>query len=240
MRMNEPIRSQGIGRNQLGFNTGNVPNQLDNIESEETTTVINIAQDHSISALAKAKASAEATATSLKQDIQNVCFEMTGVSDFYFASGSSGADIPWNNGFRTVDSSLYFYNPYDRYIYVKKPGWYLVRVNLFAPEVNAAHEWGIKIVSNITLENSTAERYVTYMDYQHTSKHPYVNGMTFFNAPEQVFKSNVGGLPAFKIRIYSSNVNMNFFNYNTYANLQVIRLSDLEHSTRQIYSFGPT
>lgn len=240
MRYNEPIKAQGVGRNQLGFNTGNRPSAYDETQEGEDAVILDNAQEFSISALAKAKASAEATATSLKQDVQNVCFEVTGIRDFFFSSGSVGADIPWNNGFTTVDSPLYFYNWYDRYIYVKKPGWYFVRVNLFAPEVNAAHEWGIKLFSNITLENLTAERYVTWMDYQHTSKHPYVNGATFFNAPEQVFKSNSGGLPGFKIRIYSSTSNINFNQYNTYANLQVIRLSDLEHSTRQVYSFGPT
>jgi len=234
MKFNEPIRSQGIGRNQLAFNTGNVPSSFDQNESGTSESILEVSQDQSISMLAKAKASAEATATSLKQNVQNVCFEITGISDFYFSTGSTGADIPWNNGRRCVDSEHFFYNWYDRYIYVKRSGWYLVKANLFAPEVNAAHEWGLRLISNVSLGASQYEVYPTYMDYQHTSKHPYVNGMTFFNAPEQVFKSNSGGLPAFKLRLYSTNSNVNFNAYNTYANLQVIRLSDLEHSTRQI------
>lgn len=239
MRYNEPIKPQGIGRNQLGFNTGNIPNSYTSGQDQETEEINIISTDNSISALSKAKASAEATATSLKQDIQNVCFQITGVSDMYVAAGSTGADIIWNQGFRIVDSPLYDYNWYDRYIYVKKPGWYFVKANLFAPEVNAAGEWGLKIISNISLENNQVERYSTWIDYNHTSKHPYVNGSTFFNAPEQVFKNNGGGLPGFKIRIYSSFNGFNFFSYNTYANLQVIRLSDLEHSTRQIFNNAP-
>jgi hypothetical protein len=239
MRYNEPIKPQGIGRNQLAFNTGNIPSTFSQGDDQERDPILDQSQDYSISTLAKAKASAEATATSLKQDIQNVCFEITGIGDMYVASGATGADILWNQGRVIVDSPLYFYNWYDRYIYVKKPGWYLVRANLFAPEVNAGGEWGLKIISNINLENSQFERYPTYMDYQHTAKHPYVNGMTFFNAPEQVFKSNSGGLPGFKLRITSSFNGFNFFSYNTYANLQVIRLSDLDYSTRQVYTFSP-
>jgi hypothetical protein len=129
---------------------------------------------------------------------------------------------------------LYWYNWYDRYIYVRKPGWYFVKAFFFAPEVNAGHEWGIKLVSNVTLNSPNYEVYSTYMDYRFTSKHPQINGSTLFNAPEQAFKNNGGGLPGFKIRLYSSNSNVSFNSFNTYANLQVFRLSDLEHSTRLI------
>jgi hypothetical protein len=234
MRFNEPIKTEGIGRKQLAFNTGNVPTGYDIDSGEVNNTIIDTSADISYSVLAKAKASAEATATSLKQDIQNVSLEITGISDFYFNAGSTGVDIPWNHNRIIVSSPLYWYNWYDRYIYVRRPGWYFVKAFLFSPIVNAAHEWGIKIVSNVTLNTPNYEVYSTYMDYQHTSKHPYVNGTALFNAPEQAFKNNTGGLPAFKIRLYSTNTNINFELYNTYANLQVIRLSDLEHSQRLI------
>jgi len=234
MRLNEPIRTEGIGRKQLAFNTGNLPSSYDFNNNEENNTILDSSLDNSYSTLAKAKASAEATATSLKQDIQNFSMEITGVSNFYFSAGSNGVDIPWNHGRIIVSSPLYYYNWYDRFLYVRKPGWYFVKAQLFSPVVNAAHEWGIKLISNISLDTPSYEVYSTYMDYQHTSKHPYVNGTGLFNAPEQAFKSNVGGLPGFKIRLYSTNSNINFEQYNTYAVLQVIRLSDLEHSTRMI------
>ena len=159
-----------------------------------------------------------------------------GNHNFFFSVGSIGVDIPWNQGRVIVSSPLYWYNWYDRYIYVRRPGWYFVKASLFSPTVNAAHEWGIKLISNIELNTPNYEVYSTYMDYQHTSKHPYVNGTGLFNAPEQAFKSNSGGLPAFKIRLYSTNSNINFESFNTYATLQVIRLSDLEHSQRMILS----
>lgn len=233
MKYNEPIRPFGIGRKQVAFKVGNVPSDTDE-DTDLTDYMSNVAIEQGISTLAKAKASAEGTVTSLKQDVQNVAMEITGINDMYFASGSLGVDISWNQGRVVVGSPLYWYNWYDRHVYVKKPGWYAVRVNFFAPEVNAAHEWGIKLISNVTLDSPNYEVYTTYMDYQHTSKHPYVNGFTLFNAPEQVFKSNSGGLPGFKIRLYSTNTNVNFNSYNTYANLQVIRLSDLSYSSRLI------
>jgi hypothetical protein len=234
MKFNEPIRTEGIGRKQLAFNTGNIPSGYEQDSDNNTEFIINTAADISYSVLAKAKASAEATATSLKQDVQNFAMEITGVSDFYFNSGSVGVDIPWNPGRIIASNPLFWYNWYDRYIYVRKPGWYLVKCFLFSPIVNAAHEWGIKLVSNVSLNSPNYEVYPTYMDYQHTSKHPYVSGTALFNAPEQVVKNNTGGLPGFKIRLYSTNSNVNFELFNTYANLQVVRLSDIEQSTRLI------
>lgn len=234
MKFNEPIRTEGIGRKQLAFNTGNIPSSFNIQDSSKGNIILENANDTSYSILSKAKASAEATATSLKQDMQNVSMEITGVSNFYFSAGSNGVDIPWNHGRVIASSPLYYYDWYDRYIYVRKPGWYFVKAQLFSPVVNAGHEWGIKLLSNITLGGASYEVYSTYMDYQHTSKHPYVNGTGLFNAPEQVFKSNSGGLPGFKIRLYSSQSNINFEQNNTYAVLQVIRLSDLEYTSRMI------
>lgn len=234
MKYNEPIRPEGIGRKQVAFTTGRIPSSYDLERSSESEDILERASDISYSVLAKAKASAEATATSLKQDVQNTAMEITGVNNFFFSAGSVGVDIPWNQSRIIASSPLYFYNWYDRYLYVRKPGWYFVKAQLFSPIVNAAHEWGIKLISNISLDSPNYEVYSTYMDYQHTSKHPYVNGTGLFNAPEQAFKSNSGGLPGFKIRLYSTNSNINFELYNTYAVLQVIRLSDLEHSSRMI------
>ena len=235
MKFNEPVRPAGIGRKQVAFDVGRKPTALTIAEGEEATQVIiDNSIDQGISALAKAKASAEATASAVKDDVQNTPYVITGISDFFFNAGSIGVDIPWNTGRIIVDSPLYWYNWYDRYIYVRKPGWYFVKVFFFAPEVNAAHEWGIKLVSNVTLNSPNYEVYETYMDYQQTGKHPYVNGTAIFNAPEQAFKNNSGGLPAFKIRLYSTNSNVSFYVYNTYANLQVFRLSDLNQSTRLI------
>jgi hypothetical protein len=235
MKFNEPIRPAGIGRQQVAFDVDTNPSEynVDAVVNNEQT-IIDTSSDVSYSTLAKAKASAEATATSLKQDMQNTGFEITGINDFYFNAGSVGVDIPWNQTRNIVSSPLYWYNWYDRYIYVRKPGWYFVKAFFFAPEVNAGHEWGIKLVSNVTLNSPNYEVYSTYMDYRFTSKHPQINGSTLFNAPEQAFKNNGGGLPGFKIRLYSSNSNVSFNSFNTYANLQVFRLSDLEHSTRLI------
>ncbi len=234
MKFNEPIRTEGIGRKQLAFNTGNIPTVYDIDSDDSQQVLLNNAADISYSVLAKAKASAEATATSLKQDIQNFAMEITGVSNFFFSAGSIGVDIPWNQSRIIVSSPLYWYNWYDRYIYVRKPGWYFVKAQLFSPTVNAAHEWGIKLVSNVVLNTPNYELYSTYMDYQHTSKHPYVNGTAIFNAPEQAFVSNPNGLPAFKVRLYSTNSNINFELFNTYAVLQVFRLSDIDQSSRMI------
>lgn len=235
MKYNEFVKPSSIGRQQVAFPLQDIPSNFSIAEGLNTDQVfVDNSIEQGISALAKAKASAQATASAVKEDVQNMPFAITGISDFYFNAGTAGVDIPWNTGRIIANSPLYWYNWYDRYIYVRKPGWYFVKCFLFAPEVNAAHEWGIKLVSNVTLNSPNYEVYETYIDYQHTSKHPYVNGTAIFNAPEQAFKNNSGGLPAFKIRLYSTNSNVNFNAYNTYANLQVFRLSDINQATRLI------
>jgi hypothetical protein len=232
MKYNEPIRPSGIGKKQVAFNTGDYPTAYSvygQTEYDENATRL---EELSYSMLAKAKASAEATATSLKQDVQNISFEIAGIYSTFMSSGVTGVDVPWNASRVLAWNPLYYYNWYDRYLYVRKPGWYFVKVFLFAPAVNAAHEWGIKLISNVSVGPSQYEAYNTYMDYQHTSKHPYVNGTALFNAPEQAFVQNGGGMAGFKIRLYSTTSNINFDQSTTYAGMQVIRLSDLNETNR--------
>lgn len=235
MKLNEFIRPSSIGIQQVAFTAQDIPSNYSIAEGLETSQLlVDESIEQGISALAKAKASAQATANAVKEDVQNIPFAITGISDFFFNAGSVGVDIPWNTGRVIANNPLYWYNWYDRYIYVRKPGWYFVKCFLYAPEVNAPHSWGIKLISNVMLNAPNYEVYDTFIDYQTTEKHPYVNGTGLFNAPEQAFKNNTGGLPGFKIRLYSSNSDVNFNAYNTYANLQVFRLSDINQSTRLI------
>lgn len=242
MKQNEPVKTGGIGKMQVAFNVGNVKSPLD----AQTTDEISIDEQQVIeqkgSAVSFARAIASASSTSLKQDIQNNCFEMSGIASFFLSTGgisagvinpTQGADLNWLPSRVIVDSPLFEYNAVDRFLYVKKPGWYLVRVFMFAPVVNAAHDWAIRFISNVTLDSPAFEVYTSVMDWNHTNKHPYVNGTTIFNAPATV-TTNQNGYAGFKIRLHSSASNINFNSSTTYASLQVIRLSDLEHSTRLI------
>ena len=243
MKQNEPIKPAGVGKSQVAFNVGRIPTQLDvgngDILSIQQQEVI----EQKSSAVSFARAISTATATSLKQDIQNNCFEILGMNGSFMSTGGivshvlqggiTGMDINWNASRVVVNSPLFYYNPSDRYLYFKKAGWYLVRVYLFAPLLNAGHEWGVRLISNITLTTPQYEDYATWMDYNHQFKHPYVNGTTIFNVPSTIQSVN-NALPGFKVRIHSSANNVSFDTNTTNASLQVIRLSDLEYSSRRI------
>lgn len=243
MKQNEPVRVAGIGKGQVAFNVGRVKSLLDAVNPDRVTEVDEKIIKQGTSSVSFARTIASSAVTSLKQDVQNNCFEMIGIRSFFLSTGGivnhvlqagvTGSDLNWNENNIVANSQLYTYNPSDRYIYVRKPGWYLVRVNLFAPLVNAGHEWGIRFISNIILSGADYERYPTWMDYNHQAKHPYVNGTAIFNAPATEFVANGTNLPGFKIRLHSSASNVSFSADTTIASLQIIRLSDLEHTTRQ-------
>lgn len=233
MKSNEPIRPAGIGKSQVAFQTKGKPSLLNSGATETQDDIFISGTTAQSGANALSRAISTATATSLKQDIQNNCLEMYGVSGFFLGTGSSGANIPWIRNNRSVQSDLYDYNPNTQLLSVRKPGWYLVRAYIYAPIVNAAHEWGIKLISNVELNSGKTEIYAPWMGIEHTNKHPHASGMAIFNAPatEEVLNSV---LPAFRIRIYSSHSNISFSSNTTQASLQVIRLTDLEHQLRLI------
>lgn len=243
MKQNEPVRPAGIGRGQVAFNTSRRLSPLDVKNPNEISIVEQHGIEGKVSAVSFARAISTATATSLKQDIQNNCFEMVGMQSSFMStggivnhvlqSGVNGIDINWNMHRIIVNSPFYFYNPVDRFVYIRKPGWYLVRVFMFAPAVNAAHEWGVRLISNITLSGVHYEDYNTWIDYNHQPKHPYINGTTMLNIPATVETTN-NGLPGFKLRLQSSADNVYLGIDTTIASLQVIRLSDIEYSTRRI------
>jgi hypothetical protein len=235
MKLNEHVRPQGIGKSQVAFQTKGRPSKLNLYADQTHNEIVNQVTAGKSSAVAIARAIANSSSTSLKQDVQNVCFEMTGVGGAFMSTGASGVDINWIRNNRYVNSGLYDYNSLTRYISVKKAGWYFVKCFLFAPAVNAAHEWGIKLISNVQMDGTNYEAYPMWMDYQHTAKHPYVNGTAIFNAPATI-PQNKYDFPAFKIRLYGSTDNVTIDGSTARANLQVIRLSDLEHSSRLILS----
>lgn len=243
MRQNEPVRAGGIGKGQVAFNVGRIPSPLDVRVDEGLTNSEQYAVEEKVSAVSIARSISTATATSLKQDIQNNCFEMVGMQGSFMSTGGivnhvlqggvNGMDINWNPARIVVNSPLFFYDARDRFIYIRKAGWYMVRVFMFAPLVNAGHEWGIRMISNITLSGVDYEDYNLWMDYNHHAKHPYVNGTTLLNIPATVPTTN-NALPGFKIRLQSSANNISFASETTVASLQIIRLSDIEHSSRRI------
>jgi hypothetical protein len=239
MKSNEYVRPAGIGKSQVAFQTKGRPSLMsaDVEQTQDEITGAMISAQSSSTAIARAIA--YSSSTSLKQSIQNVCFEMTGASSSFMSNGSLGIDIPWIRNNKTVDSTLYDYSAGTREIIVKKAGWYFVKVFFYAPTVNTGHEWGIRILPNIQLDGLDYEYYPQWMDYQHTSKHPYVNGTAIFNAPATT-PNTKDAYPRFKIRLYSSSSNVTFDTLTINANLQIFRLSDLEYSQRGVRTSSPT
>lgn len=233
MKSNEHVRPAGIGKSQVAFQVKGRPSLMSVDGTEIQNEISNAGTISQSNANALARAIATASASSLQQDMQNNCLEMYGVSGFFLGTGTLGANIPWIRNNRSVNSTLYDYNPNTQWISVRKQGWYLVRAYIYAPLVNAAHEWGIKLQSNIELNSGKTEVYAPWMGIEHTNKHPHASGMAFFNAPSTDENTNAV-LPAFRIRLFSSASNISFPSDTTQASLQVIRLTDLEYQDRLI------
>jgi hypothetical protein len=238
MKYNESLRAKGIGRKQLAFPTGNKYSELQNDESE-FESITQESTLHEANAVGSrmvgiAKSSATAAASHAQKSVQNYPWQIDGVTDFAMSgSGGISVGIPFKT--LAVSNANYYYDPRDRFVYVNESGYYFVKCFLYSTAIQGTYDWGLKVITNVG-SATFGEIYETYIDLRNSNKHPNVTGTTIINLPNQDERLNEAGRYGFQVQLYTTSAFTSFLNTNTYASLQVFKLSDLYESTRTIYA----
>lgn len=181
MKKNEPVRSGGIGRKQIAWQTGKALSQGSTIQdllqeqSDEFSTQANQAQHMATlsNATAISRAIAYSAASSAMSNNQNEIWGVRGVADFTTDANGAGF-VKWDN-----KGTLYQYNwqqinnPYmyidsddNAKIRVNRPGWYLVDALVVVENYKNSQDYTMDIVLDDT------EIIVVGFDKVHTNQYP--------------------------------------------------------------------
>lgn len=233
MKYNEPIRSKGIGRNQLAFPTGGKYSELLNDEDEFNAiaqdSTLHIAQEVTSQAIGLSRSSATAAASSAHKRAQNYPFGMSDITSFS-VFGTNFYDIPF--GRVNVINPNYFYDVRDRIIYVNEAGWYWVQVYFNSAAVTGTNTYALRIATNVANDGVT-EDYEPIFAFQQTNQQPVLVGSTLVNLPNQVELVNRNGRYGFKVQLYSTATSATFTPSNSEASLHVFKLAELFEADRR-------
>ena len=244
MKLNEPIRSKGIGRDQLAFPTGFQYGQLQNEESDfanitgdSTNALI---ESRIGNALGLAKSAGTASASEAHHRSQNYPFGMYSISSFAKSGTGSLGDntTPIAFGSVNVENPHYFYDAKDQTIYVNESGWYFVSCFFYSTSVQGTNDWGLKILTNVSTAQYT-ETYEPFFAYLNSSKHITLQGSTIINLPNQDSRLNTAGRYGFQVRLYTDIGFASFSSTNTKASLTVFKLSELFEAERRFTINNP-
>lgn len=238
MKFNELIKPAGIGRKQLAFNTGNIPNPLFAAETalndaENTTPYIDAAV--SVSGLSEAAAYSAATAT--QNAVENFVYEADQITNFSWIPTSGNPEIRIPFARPTIKSPYITYDARLNRFSLRKPGWYLINTWFFFDGANGNYDWWLSFApENINIiPGGVYETYPRYMDYHNVYKHPSLKGSAIFNVPAQIDGSLSQGERSFGINLGTTfGGAKTHTNTNTKIGIQIIYLGALTMSERVI------
>ena len=232
MKQNESIRSGGIGRKQLAWNSNKDISEQTILEDIINTEISSyVANTHATleQTTGFAESAAYSAATAAQNEVSNFCFETTGIAETWFIGS---ANVNWSPS-ATVSNPYVFYDTRTQQFVLRKAGWYYINVFLFTSATNGAYDWWISLQTDPTGPPGFNERIPTYIDYNNVSKHCHLNGGILYNAPTQ----GIGGQGERRIlfRLGTTHAgSQTLTSANTIANLQIIYLGALPMSQRAL------
>lgn len=249
MKKNEPVRSGGIGRKQIAWQTGKALSQGSTIQdllqeqSDEFSTQANQAQHMATlsNATAMSRAIAYSAASSAIVTNQNDVWSTQSIQDWtHFGSniGPSSSYIKWANpdpdNLLNIRSPLAYVDTEDpTIIRVKRPGWYLVNVNFFQGDHtlnNNVNELTVVSADSVDTTTAIARTYVTGYPTINLSQLVPVPGYDYYGqaASPDNDQSKGGFIAVYTIGAHNGNLSITAA--DSYASMQIIWLRPWEES----------
>lgn len=249
MKKNEPVRSGGIGRKQIAWQTGKALSQGSTIQdllqeqSDEFSTQANQAQHMATlsNATAMSRAIAYSAASSAIVTNQNDVWSTQSIQDWtHFGSniGPSSSYIKWANpdpdNLLNIRSPLAYVDSEDPTIVrVNRPGWYLVSVNFYQGDHslnNYVNE--LTVVSADSVDTTTARAKMYSHGYPSLSicQVVPVPGYDYYGqaASPDNDQSKGGFIAVYTIGAHNGNLSITAA--DSYASMQIIWLRPWEES----------
>jgi hypothetical protein len=249
MKKNEPVRSGGIGRKQIAWQTGKALSQGSTIQdllqeqSDEFSTQANQAQHMATlsNATAMSRAIAYSAASSAIVTNQNDVWSTQSIQDWtHFGSsfGPSSSYIKWANpdpdNLLNIRSPLAYVDSEDPTIVrVNRPGWYLVSVNFYQGDHslnNYVNE--LTVVSADSVDTTTARAKMYSHGYPSLGICQVVPvpgyGASGNAASPNDIQSKGGFIAVYTIGAHNGNLSITAA--NSYASMQIIWLRPWEEN----------